>query len=113
MSEDDIKEVKELYIRGLSKDDSSEIEILQLRFDAKTATGAAKKAIFSYTKLEARLKDEQELVKTLRQIIRGNEHIILNLRNSIARHFDLESRQEASKAHLLGLIEEKENDPRN
>jgi len=106
MSESDVKEVKELYIRNLSPEDSKEMKVLQVRFDEKTATGAAKKAIFGYTKLETKLKEERELTAHLRQIIKERDHTILSLKNSISRHFDLEVKQQESKGHLLGLVEE-------
>lgn len=107
MSSEELKDFKELYIRGLSSEESAKVKVLQVRFDEKTATGAAKRAIFGYNDLEKRLKDEQEETARLRTVVRELESKMQELWQSVNYHFELESKIQQSKKSLLEAVNPK------
>jgi hypothetical protein len=110
MSSEELKDFKELYIRGLSSEESAKVKVLQVRFDEKTATGAAKRAIFGYSDLEKRLKDEQEETARLRTEARELQSRMQELRQSVNFHFELESKLQQSQKYLLDAVNPKTKD---
>ena len=110
MSSEDLKDIKELYIRGLSEEESAKVKALQMRFEEKTATGAAKRAIFGYTDLTKRLKEEQEETARLRTVVRELESKMQDLRQSVNYHFELEGKIQQSKKSLLEAVNPKKKD---
>ncbi|MEJ6982398.1 hypothetical protein WG906_18175 [Pedobacter sp. P351] len=104
MSEEDIKDVKELYLRNLSQDESAEVKTLQLMFSEKTATGAAKRAMFNYSKLHKSYTEAQQEIRDLKAKVRELENNLQNLNYDVIKHFDLEFKLQNSKRSLLAKV---------